>query len=153
RMVSAGRDSADACLILPDGSAFAIASDRRLVLFNLAGGASRSRSLKSPIRSMAFPPGGRAIVLGDADGNIHTVDPVSMKEGAMIAIQHKGPIHAITYEAKGLRMVTAGEDRMAVLRDLGKSGIARPFKGHGGAVYTVAITSDGKWLASGSRDT
>jgi WD40 repeat protein len=67
---------------------------------------------------------------------------------------HRRLITGVAFVAGGKRLVTVGEDRVALLWDLvsGQEAPVQTLKGHAGSLCAVAASTDGKLLATAGHD-
>jgi WD40 repeat protein len=106
------------------------------------------RGHHGPVWTVAFSPDGKRLATGSADGTVRFWDP-GYPGDARVLYRHRNAVRGMATTASGERIVTAGEDGMVY--DVGPAG-RREWRGHQGIVLTVALSPDGRWIASGGRD-
>jgi WD40 repeat protein/serine/threonine protein kinase len=103
------------------------------------------------LASATFAPDGKHLLTGAGDGGAVLV--WSVAEGRIVERRqaHTGWLSAITGAPDGQTFATAG-DTTLVLWDAGTRAVLARFRGHLDEVKSVAISPDGRMLASGSVD-
>ncbi|MCS7271927.1 MAG: WD40 repeat domain-containing protein [Gemmataceae bacterium] len=102
---------------------------------------------------LVFNPKDQHLFACDGGGRLHRVDPVA---GRFLHSwkSHAAPVYALAVTSQA-RLLAAGGDehdplvRLWTLPDLRDS---RTLKGHTDAIYGLAFSADGRWLASASAD-
>ncbi len=143
----------------PDGKQLASAggdSDNfvfDVVLWNVGEGriVATFKGHFNTISSVAFSPNGKILASAAADNSIRLWDAPSGKPQEITRLQGDRAFHAIAFHPKDNVIVSGGADEMVRIWDVA-SGKARILKGHDGAVLTVAMSPDGKTVASASSD-
>ena len=66
---------------------------------------------------------------------------------------HSGVIICVSFSADGGRIVTGGEDKLAIIWNA-KTGkqLGLPLKGHSGTIFSVKFSPDGTMIITGSND-
>jgi WD40 repeat protein len=153
-----------------------MAQDQAIRLWSLAGG-KRPRTFDSKpraIQALAFAPDGQTIVSANADNSLSVWEVLTGKECLHIQLEAaKGPaqpgpfpvnpfnpmlgmatgIHCLAVSPDGRTLAGGGPDRSVRLWDLRNRKELGAFKGHDGAILTVAFAPDSRTLFSGSADT
>ncbi|KAF9511707.1 hypothetical protein BS47DRAFT_1318798 [Hydnum rufescens UP504] len=145
-------ETTDACLtsvaISPDGRFVAAGSLDMLVrIWDIASGAlvERLKGHKDSVYSVAFHPDGRGLVSGSLDKSLKYWDITSvLKEPTQTVV---GLSESSTVASNSVPIVGAEEGG-----EMGST-CAVAFTGHTDYVLTVAVSPDGAWVASGSKDT
>jgi WD40 repeat protein/serine/threonine protein kinase len=151
---SSGRKGvlADACVLIPDGSAFIFSSGTTLRTYPLMGArGTRSTTGRARIQALACSADSSTLASGNADGVVQWLDLRTNKP--MSRLSHKGAVLALAFAPQGDRLVSGGADKLMLLHDLRTMKAPRKIIGHNSAVHAVAFSPDGKWIVSGSRDT
>jgi HEAT repeat protein len=141
-----------AAAISPTGRLAAVAAPGRniVALFDLAR-KEKVHGLAEhagPVRCLAFSPGGRLLLSGDADGLVVAWDTRTGKvlhrlEG------HSGAVLQVALGPGGRPAVSAGRDGTVRVWDLDSGRSVRELPGHGDAVWAAALSPDGKFLLTG----
>jgi len=66
---------------------------------------------------------------------------------------HEGEVNDVCYVSNGNYVCCADRNGKVILWERDTSKGAKTLPGHGGAVHTIAVSPDGRWLLSGSEDT
>ncbi len=119
--------------------------------------------LESPaaVTALAISPDGNLLVAGGDDGLIRLWDP---QAGQLLQSWpgHEGSVETLVISPDGAFLVSGGADKTVRVWDLAApgdpplpSGVGVPrlqLQGHTGLINSVAISPDGRWIASGSAD-
>jgi len=146
----------------PDGKRIASASeDRTIRIWESSNGEPRRTLLLEcgvwP-SSIAFSPDEKKLVIGDGAGPVWLWD-VGDGDDVIKITEHTNATFAVAYSPDGNLIASAGWDntvRVLNARDnpngLGGT-MLYELKGHEGPVFSVAFSSGGEWVVSGSRKT
>ncbi len=106
----------------------------------------------SAVRHLAWHPGGRFLVSGDDTGMLVAWDLESPEFTATSRAAHEGPITDLVFGAGAEpQLLSASDDRMArrwKIREDGTLARQRTFDIHTGGVTSVAVATNGRWLAT-----
>jgi WD40 repeat protein/uncharacterized caspase-like protein len=130
---------------MPDMAAIA-------AMMNNVWGTMAAGTMGRTVTSLAFSPDGRTLLTGGVESKTN-IDFAAMMSGAMSGKRPKAPKGSKTQDSqdimKDLRVEAIGQVQMwdvASGREIGN------LKGHGRAVDKLALSRDGKLLATGSTD-
>jgi WD40 repeat protein len=139
-----------------------MSSDRQRVFGGMKDGSVRVWSLpegkdllkleghSGPVHGLAITADDQRLVSAAADGTARVWDLQTGKEISRCA--HGGRVLAVAWTPDGSSVVTAGDDRSAALWDAQTGKEIKRFQGHTDEVLSLDISSDGKWLVTGSAD-
>lgn len=114
--------------------------------------------IRRGIYCLAFSPDGKVLATGAAGGLLKLWDAATGKQRAELK-GHEKIVYSLAFTPDGKTLVTGSADRTVRLWDVGtllsggdKAKAAEPvvLKGHELGVYCVAVSPDGRTLASGS---
>ncbi len=147
----------------PDGALLATASASEGVQLWHADDASLAFTLRAGEEqsyAVAFSPDGTRLVSCGADsgtgfyrrnGIVRVWDPATGEQ--VVAFDVSGQaLHALAYSSDSTLIAAAGEDHAIYLIDTQTYELVDTLEGHVGRVNTLAFSSNGKLLASGSDD-
>src|SRR5690349_16248682 len=115
-----------------------------------ASAQAQLRGHGGPVRALAVSPDGKIAVSGSFDTSVIRW---SLERNAAIEVLrfHEGAVNAVAYLSDG-RVATAGEDGRIALWRSGEPQPAAVLEGHTAPVVALAVSPDGKMLASASWD-
>lgn len=114
------------------------------------------------VDAVAFQPQGNLVASGCHDGGVRLFDLVKntvVKEIKAHTAANATMVYAIAFSADGKQLASASYDQSVKLWDVASGNLIREFKaykvkdfekGHQEAVFALALSPDGKFLASGS---
>lgn len=153
--VAYGQERLHTIAFSPDGKLLASAGTGQTVhLLDL--NTKQSRTLaghQGEITGLAFIPNSRLVASGSTDKTVRLWDtsPASVASVVKTFAPLADQINAIASNFDGTTLAAGTADGKITLLKVA-SGEARPLAGHGGEVFTLAFSSDGRWLASGGMD-
>jgi WD40 repeat protein/serine/threonine protein kinase/Flp pilus assembly protein TadD len=129
-------------------------SDRVLRLWDLSTGSCRFTMTGHQVyvTAAAFLPDSSAALSGDGDGQIRLWDLGTGACSNTYTESHNGQVTGIALTADGTLAVSAGQDGLLQVRELGSERSLRTMKGHQGRVTAVAIHPQGDLVLSGGED-
>lgn len=148
-------DSVQGVAFSLDGKWIASASaDRTVKLWEASTGklGQTLRDHADAVSGVAFAPGGKLLASCGSDKSVKLWDLASGKRLYSIGA-HEEPLTDLCFTPGG-QLLTASTDRLAKLWNIGpeSGGHVRNFGGHGGTVFSVAVSGDGQLLATASGD-
>src|SRR5215470_5669318 len=121
-----------------------------LALALAATAQAQLRGHGGPVRALAISPDGKLAVSGSFDTS--AIRWSLEREAAIEVLRfHEGAVNAVAYLPDG-RVATAGEDGRIALWRSGEPQPAAVLEGHAAPVVALAVSPDGKMLASASWD-
>ncbi len=148
----------------PDGKTLAAASEKIVVLWDVATGKPRHtlRGHREDIWSIAFSLDGKLLASGGADETVRLWDPATGKELA-VRKAHDEIVCAVAFHPSGRWLVTGGihhvgrpgeEENSGEIKvwDVATRRVVQTVAAHTLPTITVAFSLDGKTLAAGSCD-
>jgi WD40 repeat protein len=112
---------------------------------------------RESVNALAFSPQAKLVAVGRG-GVIELLDPVSQAVVKRLEVTDGkgGPVNALVWSADGARLF-AGSGESAVAGevrewDVARATVVRTFTGHRDMIYALALSPDGKTLATGSYD-
>jgi WD40 repeat protein/serine/threonine protein kinase len=150
---TSSKTAAPASLIVPDGKSYVFAAGSMIHSGRLDGSEARTAEpeFRGKVYALACSADSRTLACGGSSGAVRLLSPDTLKQTAVLRLPHKGVVLALAFTPKGDQLLSAGADKVMLLHDLGTRK-ARRLTGHDDAVYAVAISPDGKWIVSGSKD-
>jgi WD40 repeat protein len=133
----------------PDGKTLATGDDyHRVRLWEVTTGKEKVRSagLGGPLSRLALSPDGKTVAGGCADGTIHLWDFPSGKPRHTLEA-HPGGVSAVIF-ARGGGLVSSGDDGKVCIWDPATGKRLRSFEAHEDRVVGLAISPDGKTIAT-----
>jgi WD40 repeat protein len=104
-------------------------------------------------RTIAFSRDGKRFVVGGkADARIFEVEATRLGEELQRLEPPTGDVRAVAFTTDGSRVITAGVDGIAKVWDAAKGKLVGIRDAHGGAIYSIAQSSDGNTLWTASHD-
>jgi WD40 repeat protein len=134
----------------PDGKILALASKKDIFLWLVEGWKPllRLSGHTGNINSLDFSPDGKLIVSGSDDTSIRIWDVVT-GENEKIIRNHTNQVTSVMVSPDGAHIASGSRDNSAQIFDLEGNELHR-FTGY--AVYSVAFSPNGNWLALGQVD-
>ncbi|MGD9644979.1 MAG: c-type cytochrome domain-containing protein [Pirellulales bacterium] len=105
----------------------------------------------APVAGLALAPDGERLASASADGSVRTwLPPVAPSTSELVSAPAALLAAAATPDALSVALACA--DGQLLLFDAGKNEVRRTWSPHGAGPISVAISPDGKWLATGGAD-
>jgi WD40 repeat protein len=166
-LVYAHDDAVNDVTVAADGvTIYSGGADKTVKVWKIAGDIP-ARNLGHPgiVDAVAFNPAGTLLATGCHDGNLRLFDVAKGTQLRQIQA-HTTPvppkaIYCVAFTPDGKFVLSGSEDQTLKLWDASNGNLVRTFKaykekefekGHQGAVFCAAFSSDGKTLATGSND-
>lgn len=150
-LTGTAREALNAVVWSPDGAWIAVAGDDRSVTFwdpKVPTRPSKTLLLgEDALRSLAVDRTGHTLAVGDVKGALTTIDTKTF--GTHRVEAHKGWVNAVAFDAAGLGLTTASDDRIVVW-----SFALKPVRSIASAGWANALAWDpsGKFLATADED-
>lgn len=135
----------------PNKQLVAAADDREVRVWNVNG--QELKVIPSAVGPVAFSPDGQWLAVSGLDDKIQ-LHPTSFAAEPVILNAHRRPIRAVVFAPQSNLVITAGGDGAIQVGDIAAKAVTKTLTGHdpGAGVATVAISPDGKQLATGGDD-
>ena len=138
----------------------------KTLLLERAGAETPAKNLPHPnlVDAVAFNPGGTQLATGGHDGMVRIWDVAKgqqIREIKAHATPAVSPVYCLAWTPDGKQLLSGSLDRTMKLWDANNGSMLREFKGykekefekgHRDGVFCLAISPDGKLVASGSSD-
>jgi len=153
-----GHSEPVACVVLSSDGQFALSAswDKTLRLWDLNTGASvrTFQGHGKDVNSVAFSGDNRQIVSGSRDKTIKLWNTLGECKYTITEDMHTDWVSCVVFSpsAKMPLIVSAGWDKLVKVWNLGNCKLRTNLIGHGGVVYTCAVSPDGSLCASGGKD-
>jgi WD40 repeat protein len=141
----------------PDGDTLAVSGGKAVHLWDLATGKER-RTLPGPddeLLGVQFSPDGKRLAAACLDGTVRIWDPAAGTELSTF-VGHQDKVFVVAFApldgGKPQRLASAGKDGRVKIWDLLASNNPQSLPGHGAGIISIAVSEDGRRLASASPD-
>ena len=102
-------------------------------------------------QALALRPGGRALAVGDAAGEVRVLATDGGAEPRLLA-REEGGVRALAWTPDGARLLAGTDGGAVVVRDAATGAALATLAGHGSGVTSLAVALDGARFASGALD-
>jgi WD40 repeat protein len=138
--------------LLTGGGESLLYRDGDLLLWDVAQGTQIARLAGQPtiVWSLAVIADGKTVVTSGYDGRLILWDLPQRR--VRQTIEKKGWIRRVAIAPGGKEFAAAMEDGSVILFDLSDGREVKSFKAHEAAVYGLAFSPDGRWLATAGTD-
>lgn len=126
--------------------------DRTVVLFDVQTGKSvfTFSGMEQDVMAVAFNPDGKSVISSGFESGIYWWN-TQTGERIKIMAGHSTATHELAFSKDGKRIVSVGADRLARTWDSAAGTLLKSFA-IGSVGYSVAISSNNKYIAAGSFD-
>src|ERR1700687_3716232 len=121
-----------------------------LLAFGLSAAQAQLRGHGGPVRALAISPDGTHAVSGSFDTSA-ILWSLTRNVAEQVMRFHDNAVNAVAWLKDG-RVVTAGADAHITIWTQGKPEPDKVLDGHSGPIAGLAVSGDGKWLASAAWD-
>ncbi|CAA9242173.1 MAG: High-affnity carbon uptake protein Hat/HatR [uncultured Chloroflexi bacterium] len=159
RSIIAANTSAEAVAVSPDGKLMATGTDDgRIRIWDAAATSRVERYLIDPVggavRSLAFSPDSRWLAAGSDDARVRLWDVSGERPlRPSRTFTHKMTVRSLAFSPNGKLLVTGSDDGTARVWDTSSNGNEVRGLQATGAVRSVAVSSDGRYVAAGGDRT
>ncbi len=119
------------------------------------GEVRRFKDMGWGVKSLAFSPDGRFLAAGKLDRAIYVFDvDKGIKVDSHEKLQDLGEVTCLTFAPDGRKLLSGGWSGRIQTWDVSEDGRlteAKPFVGHGNAVKSICVSSDGNTVLSGDE--
>jgi eukaryotic-like serine/threonine-protein kinase len=144
---------ASAVQFSPDGTMLAVNSGNTVRLWSVATWeiVAEFTGQAAEVQCFAFAPDGRALAVGESNGDLRLWDVALRKEIAGRR-GHTSTIRSVVFSPDGRRLATCGPESAITIWDLDPLQEVANLTGHEGPVFCAAFSPDGNTLATASAD-
>ncbi|TNE91865.1 MAG: WD40 repeat domain-containing protein [Deltaproteobacteria bacterium] len=100
-----------------------------------------------PVADLAFALDGRMVATATKSGGVHVWKAATGKE--LLAVDAGVELHCVAISARGSALAASGADGVIRVWDTAYGKELHALEGHEEEVFSLAISPDGRWLASG----
>jgi WD40 repeat protein/tetratricopeptide (TPR) repeat protein len=124
-----------------DGSFVAVARDSRVHVWR-SGHTHYQRDVGGDVSSLRFDAKGSLLAIG-LDSGIVQIWAFQLPQRPVEPLRHRGRVHSVSFDRSGTQVVSASDDRTAVVSDLNRGRpILKRMLFHRGAVRAAAFAAD-----------
>jgi WD40 repeat protein len=140
----------------PDGKTLAASTlDGRVVLSDLANDRAprsfRANETEGSVTACVFSPDGSTLATGGDDRAIHVWDVLTGSERLTMR-GHEARVRGLAFTPDGGTLLSVAADGRAISWNAGNGRCLDRFDGGCGALWSVAVSRDGRWAALGGKD-
>ena len=139
----------------PDGKLLASGgTDKKVILWDAGTGKllSTLEGHQGIVKSVAFSNSGRFLASGSSDQSVRIWDPKTTKLVTTYQRPYPASINSVLFYPDDSFLVTACADRTVRFRDLKTGGFKKMLRDYKSAINSIAISPNGKLLASGLKN-
>jgi len=103
------------------------------------------------IRSVAFSPDGRQMLIGSIDGTVALWE-ADRSPPLRILAGHTSAVTSVAFRSDGRQVLSGSRDKTAILWDAASGERLKTFTGNAWVVSSVALRADGRQVLTGSED-
>ena len=138
-----------------DGTLASAQDDGTVKLWDMSAGQEQGTFTghRGGVDSVAFSPDGKTLATGGGDSTVKLWDVSTRKERYAVKSKSENQpdtVHCVAWSPDGKTLFSASDDRTIKLWDTASGKEASSLKGHTFPIVSVAISPDGKTLASGA---
>lgn len=143
---------ADTMALAANGRALAIADDRQVMRYDLVGGqwSAVGEAFAAPVTVLGLSPNAQVIAAGLNDGRLVVHDLHSGVRKELLSADSRHLVRCVAFSPDSGRLAAGGADRAVRIWDLGTGALIAHHATHEDGVNCIAVSGDGKWMASGS---
>jgi WD40 repeat protein len=106
----------------------------------------------SQVLCIDFSPDGNRIVSGGEDASIILWDISKGEALGKPFVGHSEAVTRVAFDLDGKRLFSSSTDTFAAIWDVGSSSLISWLSGHNSPIISLALSSDGQWLATGDKN-
>lgn len=126
--------------------------EQHVLMCNLKSGQVRKLpKLDAPVVSIAVRPGKPELLISLANGELHWLQMKTAARGT-VPTDHKGIVKIVRYSPDGQTFVTGGADGQLIWHNAETRQVTKKVAAHDHELSTLAFSSNGQHLATGSWD-
>ena len=138
---------------------YSAALDGKVIVWDLAGARRLGRPFtigpdyRYAFQPYAMRPDGRVLAVGHPDGTVTLIDARTLRALSTFRAVPRGPVLSMGYPPRSRLLVIGGDyGYLAFVDPAARGKLVTRLPGHSGPLLTMGFSSDGRHMATGSRE-